>query len=231
VEWRGVDYKSAVNAVVGHRASQATEKGGLQTNGGPVLLVDDNQDFRALAVDLLARSGFETIEAESAAEALELAERGAPSVVVLDVDLRGTSGYALCSDLRQRFGRGLPIIFVSGVRAEPYDRVAGLLIGADDYLPKPFDPDEFVARIARLADRVSFGAENGAPDPYGLTRREREVLALLVEGLSQAEIAERLYLSPKTVGTHIQRTLGKLGVKSRTQAVALAAREAFFERT
>jgi DNA-binding NarL/FixJ family response regulator len=66
--------------------------------------------------------------------------------------------------------------------------------------------------------------------PFGLTPRETEVLGLLVEGLSQPEIAERLSLSPKTVGTHIQRIMGKMGVKSRTQAVAIAARDGFAEQ-
>jgi DNA-binding CsgD family transcriptional regulator len=61
--------------------------------------------------------------------------------------------------------------------------------------------------------------------PFGLTRRELEVLELLVEGRAQDQIAEILVISPKTVATHIQRILAKLGVHSRAQAVALAARE------
>ena len=150
--------------------------------------------------------------------------------MILDVNLPGTSGYAVCNELRQTIGQQLPIMFLSGDRTEPFDRVAGLLIGADDYLTKPFDADELLARVTRMLERSQLRRPGLVPeDPFGLTRREREVLGLLVDGLRQVDIADRLYLSPKTVGTHIQRILGKMGVKSRTQAVAMAAREGLFE--
>jgi len=133
--------------------------------------------------------------------------------------------------LRQNLSKQLPIIFISGDRTEPFDRVAGLLLGADDYVTKPFDPDELVARVRRMLERA--GERQPAPERehYGLTPRERDVLGLLVDGLSQIDIAERLYLSPKTVGTHIQRIIGKMGVRSRTQAVAMAARDGFILKT
>jgi len=179
---------------------------------------------------LLERAGYKTVEAESGEEALELARRDTPRLVLLDVNLPGTSGYVVCNELRNSFGQQLPIIFISGERTESFDRVAGLLIGADDYITKPFDPDELIARVARMLERLD-QQRPSAPDDdlFGLTPRECEVLGLLVDGLSQPEIAERLYLSPKTVGTHIQRIMGKMGVKSRTQAVALGAREGLFD--
>jgi DNA-binding NarL/FixJ family response regulator len=195
------------------------------------LIVDDDPPFRQLVAELLERVGYETVEAGSGEEALDLARSEAPRLVLLDVNLPGgTSGYVVCSELRRTLGHQLPIIFLSGERTESFDRVAGLLIGADDYMTKPFDPDELVARLARMLER-SDGRRPQLPEsaPFDLTPRECEVLGLLVDGLSQPEIAERLYLSPKTVGTHIQRTIGKMGVKSRTQAVALAAREGLFE--
>jgi DNA-binding NarL/FixJ family response regulator len=97
--------------------------------------------------------------------------------------------------------------------------VAGLLIGADDYLARPFDPDELLARTRRLLSRSA--APVSAPDSP-LTGREQQILQLLANGLSQDRIAKQLFISSKTVGTHIQRTLTKLGVHSRTEAVALA---------
>ena len=195
-----------------------------------ILIVDDDPTVRRLLATLLERAGYETVEAGSGEEGLELARQHSPRLVLLDINLPGTSGYAVCHELRQTLGQQFPIIFLSGERTESFDRVAGLLIGADDYLTKPFDTDELIARVSRMLDRLDQQRPQ-APDAdlYGLTPRECEVLGLLVDGLSQPEIAERLYLSPKTVGTHIQRIMGKMGVKSRTQAVAVAAREGLFD--
>ncbi len=195
-----------------------------------ILIVDDDPTVRRLLATLLERAGYETVEAGSGEEGLELARQHSPRLVLLDINLPGTSGYAVCHELRQTLGQQFPIIFLSGERTESFDRVAGLLIGADDYLTKPFDSDELIARVSRMLDRLDQQPRQ-APDAdlYGLTPRECEVLSLLVDGLSQPEIAERLYLSPKTVGTHIQRIMGKMGVKSRTQAVAVAAREGLFD--
>jgi DNA-binding NarL/FixJ family response regulator len=197
---------------------------------GHILVVDDTSEFRTYVAAVLERAGYEVVEAETGEEALALAAQETPAMVLLDVNLPGTSGYAVCNELRQRLGHQLPIVFVSGDRTEPFDRVAGLLIGADDYIAKPFDPDELVARVRRMLERAQMRRPRITyEDPFGLTRREREVLSLLVDGLTQVSIADRLYLSPKTVGTHIQRIIGKMGVNSRTQAVALAARERIFE--
>ena len=202
----------------------------MRSDCGAILVVEDNAEFRHFVIELLERAGYETIEAETGEDALRAAARERPSLALLDVNLPGTSGYVVCSELRQTLGQQLPIMFLSGDRTEPLDRVAGLLIGADDYLTKPFDADELVTRVARMLERTQLSGRRGTGlAPFGLTRRELEVLGFLVDGLSQSDIADRLYLSPKTVGTHIQRILGKMGVGSRTQAVALAARERIFE--
>jgi DNA-binding NarL/FixJ family response regulator len=142
--------------------------------------------------------------------------------VLLDVVLPRLSGYEVCRRLREEFGESLPIIFMSGERTQEYDRAAGMLLGADDYLVKPFDPGEFLARIRRHAAR--------APAPVSaervhLTAREQEVLTLLASGLDQKQIAAELVISEKTVATHIQRLLAKLGAHSRAQAVATAHRQ------
>jgi DNA-binding CsgD family transcriptional regulator len=115
----------------------------------------------------------------------------------------------------------LPIVFVSAERTESYDRVAGLLLGADEYLAKPVAPNELLIRIERLLRRSGPVAPTVAAK---LTGRELEVMSLLADGLAAAEIAARLVISPKTVSTHIDRILRKLGVRSRAQAVALAYR-------
>jgi DNA-binding NarL/FixJ family response regulator len=147
-------------------------------------------------------------------------------LAIVDVHVPGTSGYAIHRRLRERFGERLPIIFISGERTEPFDRVAGLMLGADDYIVKPFDPDELVARVHALCRRAGVSEPDRDPDAGlpALTRREREILKLLAEGLAQAQIANRLVISPKTVSTHIQHVLAKLGVHSRAQAVAVVLR-------
>ena len=194
-------------------------------SGSPVLVVDDDQDVRALMVALLQRIGCVVYEASRGDEALDLAEAVRPELVVLDVNLPRITGYEVCRELRDAYGDGIAVMFVSGMRAEPLDRVAGLLIGADDYLIKPFDPDELVTRARLLLRRNGVHHTPrvvGEPAIRELTPRELQVLRLLAEGRNQAQIAEELFISSKTVATHIQRTLSKLGVHSRAQAVAVA---------
>jgi len=133
-------------------------------------------------------------------------------------------------ELHDTHGERVPIILVSANRTAPIDRTAGLLLGADDYIAKPFDDGELLARMRRSLGRAERDATNGnaqkTPEEDGLlSPREFEILGLLSEGLGQADIAERLVLSPKTVGTHIQHILSKLGVHSRAQAVAEAYRQ------
>jgi DNA-binding NarL/FixJ family response regulator len=192
-----------------------------------VLVVDDDRGFRALARNLLERAGFAVVEAANADEALAATDELPPDLVLLDVRLPRVSGYEVYRELRDRCGEDLPIMFVSAERIEPYDRIVGLLLGADDYLVKPFDPDELVARVRRsVGGRRNGASGNGrVPDVIPeLTPREREVLKLLADGRSSAQIAQALVISPRTVGTHVQHVLSKLGVNSRTQAVALAHR-------
>ena len=188
----------------------------------PILIVDDDPTMRELLSGLLDQAGLPTRQVASGEEALADARRQRPRLVLLDVRLPGVSGYEVCRELRQRFGEQLPIVFVSGERVEPFDRTAGLLLGADDYVVKPFAPDELIARVRRLVARVSPPAEE--TDRPKLTRREGEVLHLLADGLAQPEIAQELVISSKTVSSHIQHILAKLGVHSRAQAVAAVHR-------
>jgi DNA-binding NarL/FixJ family response regulator len=194
----------------------------------PILIADHDEEMRSLVAAVLAQAGYETLQAASGDEAIDAARRSLPRLVVLEVALPGLSGYEVCHQLRNEFGEALPIVFVSGDRTEPFDRVAGFLIGADDYLIKPFAPDELLARVRRLARRT-------APVPASiaskLTNREMEVLRLLAEGLEQGDIARQLFITRKTVGTHIENIMRKLGVRSRSQAVALAYREDLLKTT
>jgi DNA-binding NarL/FixJ family response regulator len=193
---------------------------GTSVRSGAVLVVDDDAGLRQFVCELLEEEGYLTLEAASGRSALDCARESRPLLVVLDVNLPGLSGYEVCDALRRLYGRNLPIVFISGERIESYDRAAGLLLGADDYIVKPFAPDEFLVRVRRLLQR---GKNDSGP--RALTSRENEVLELLAEGLEQSEIAVRLVISSNTVATHLERILTKLGAHSRAQAVAIAYRD------
>jgi DNA-binding NarL/FixJ family response regulator len=198
----------------------------------PVLIVDADVDYCATIAEALLRAGFETHCVSTGEAAVKFARKRRPAAVILEVVLPGAAGYEICRELRDEHGEGLPIVFATGERTEPADRVVGLLIGGDDYILKPFDTDELIARLRRLLAR-STAQLDAAPNPGAmseLTNRESEVLRLLAQGMTQRAIARQLDISPATVGTHIQRVLTKLDVHSRTQAVALAYREGLVEQ-
>ena len=187
------------------------------SGAAPVLVVDDDESARAFVSSVIERVGIPTQLAASGIEALELAAERRPAMVLLDVSMPGISGYETCHELRNRCGPSLPIVFLSGERVERYDRAAGLLIGADDYLLKPVSQDELLARVRTLTARSEY-------EEIPLTPREREVIGLLADGLSGREIAEHLVIAPSTAAKHIEHAVGKLGVRSRTQAVVKAYR-------
>jgi DNA-binding response OmpR family regulator len=189
---------------------------------GHVLVVDDDPVICDLVAATLTEHGYPTRRASDAREALYLVEREIPDVVVLDVHLPDISGYQVCRRLRDDHGDSVGIILISGERKESMDRAAGLLLGADDYIVKPFVLDELLARVQRLARRSRPIARTVVA---GLTRRELEILRLLACGMDHVDIARDLVITAKTVEKHIEHILLKLGVHSRAQAVALALQQ------
>jgi DNA-binding NarL/FixJ family response regulator len=195
------------------------------TGKGPrrerIVVADVDSGFREEVSALLEDAGYEACQATTGPEALKAARGQHASLVVLDVWLPEICGYEICRALRDEFGPALPIIFVSADRTEPSDRIAGLLVGADDYLAKPVIPDEFLVRARALVRRSGTTTASA----YALTTRELEILRLLADGLTASDIARQLFISRKTVGTHIENILRKLRVHSRTEAVARAYRD------
>lgn len=171
-------------------------------------------------------------------EAVGLAVRRRPDVVLLDLNMPGLNGVEACAALRERAPRAeVLLLTVSEREADVY---AALRVGAAGYLLKDMPPAELVdavlgagegdPRIApRLARRMlaelGSGPSGGDADPFGeLSDREREVLALLAEGLRNREIAARLVVSEATVKTHVRHVLEKLRFRNRAEAAAFAAR-------
>lgn len=190
-----------------------------------ILVADSDRAFRAFVTRVLATEGCRVREAATGREALAAVEEDQVAAVVLEVRLEGPSGYEVCRRLREIRGQALPILFVSADRTESSDRIAGLLLGADDYLSKPVEPDELLARVRRHLLRLD--TWNGAG--VRLTSREHQVLRLLADGFGPTEIGVELGISAKTVATHVEHIYAKLGVHTRAQAVASAFRLALVE--
>ncbi len=151
---------------------------------GPcVLVVDDDADILKLMEGVLARSGMTALTARSAAQADTALESFPADLIVLDLMMEGEDGLSFCRRLRMR--SNVPIIMLTAL-AEDVDRIVGLEIGADDYLPKPFNPRELVARIKsvlRRAREPSPERENGGSDgfAFGPFRLHREQMSLAHE--------------------------------------------------
>jgi DNA-binding response OmpR family regulator len=126
-----------------------------------ILLVEDDPALRTLVARALKENGFAVRAASAAPEMWTAFENGPVDLILLDIMLPGTSGYDLCRTLRQR--TPAPIIFISAKDSET-DRVIGLELGADDYLPKPFGTRELVARVRAVLRRPPL-AEGGAGKP------------------------------------------------------------------
>ncbi|QRG08448.1 response regulator [Xanthobacter dioxanivorans] len=117
-----------------------------------IAIVDDHRDIRDLVGKYLTQHGYRISLAESAAAMRRLLEKSAPDLVVLDVMMPGEDGLSLCRHLRST--TDLPVILLTAM-AEETDRIVGLEVGADDYLSKPFNPRELLARIKAVLRRVN----------------------------------------------------------------------------
>ena len=133
----------------------------LMETTGRLLIVDDDRDIRSLLADHLRGFGFDVTTAADGAEMRKAMEKSAFDLVVLDLNLPREDGLTLCRELRSK-PNGPPIIMLTA-RAEPIDRIVGLEMGADDYVPKPFEPRELLARIRSVLRRTAAMPANLEP--------------------------------------------------------------------
>ena len=191
-----------------------------------VFVIDDDPSVRKATRRLLRAEAFRVVTFESADEFLDHPAHDGEACLILDYQLPGMSGIDLQDRLLEQ-GVRLPIIFMSG-RGDIPTSVTAMKRGAVDFLPKPVDDETLLQTVRRAIDRHSREmARHAEIDRFNdnlqlLTPREREVLALVVQGKSNIEIGEALTISPATVRRHVSACLGKLGVANRTQATALA---------
>ncbi len=200
-----------------------------------VMLVDDHTMVRrGLATFLKAFDDLQLAgEAENGAAAIQLCAEVLPDVILMDMVMPDMDGATATRVIRQKFPHVQVIALTSFKEGELIKNA--LEAGAIAYLLKDVSADDLVRAIrAAHAGRATLSPEaaqalvetaNQPPAPgLDLTEREREVLALMVEGLNNTQIAGRLTVSPSTIKSHVSNVLSKLGVASRTEAVTLALR-------
>ena len=116
-----------------------------------ILIVDDNEDIREVLGTYVAKEGFEPVVAKDGFEALDMFHKTNPAVILLDVMMPGMDGYKVCERIRKE--SDVPILLVTA-KGEDYERVMGLDIGADDYIVKPFNATEVMARVRAVLRRM-----------------------------------------------------------------------------
>jgi NarL family two-component system response regulator LiaR len=200
-----------------------------------LLLVDDHAVVReGLRAFLRLQDGIEVVgEAGGGEEAVLLASTLQPDVILLDLVMPAGDGIAALRGLRE--GASAARVLVLTSFADDAQIFAAMAAGAAGYLLKDLDPAELADSIRavhagrpaldpRVATRLMRREPGRGRETADLTARERGVLRLMVEGLGNKEIAQRLGIGDKTVKTHVSNVLSKLGVADRTQAAVLAIR-------
>ena len=206
-----------------------------------VLVVDDERDITALVAYHLAKAGYRVTTAATGPDAVKAVAAEPPDLIVLDLMLPGRSGFELLEELRGNAAtRDIGVILLTARREEP-DRIRGLSLGADDYLTKPFSPEELVLRIGAVLRRLHAPATSVGGSvlqvgpiaidrsahkvtvdgkPIELTRIEYRLLLLLAERRgrvqSRPQLLEHVWeaqsdIQTRTVDMHVQRLRAKLG--------------------
>lgn len=189
-----------------------------------VLIAEDEEKIRTLLQLYLEKNDFAVILAKDGQEAIEQVKKHSPDVLVLDILMPKMSGIEVCEKLRKdhRY-RDIPILYLSSL-SEKKSIISSLELGGDDYVTKPFDPNELIARInANLRRIKGKNKKNTASQSYEkLTYQEIKIIELMEKGYTNKEIAFKLSLTEGTVKVYNHILYQKLQVKNRTQAIVRA---------
>jgi DNA-binding NarL/FixJ family response regulator len=219
-----------------------------------ILLVDDDKTLQTVLTRYLEKRGYSVRVVTSGIQGLKLFSQDPPDIVVSDIMMPGMDGLEFCRRLRAtKTGQLVPFLFLTA-KKDLEDRIQGHYIGADDYVTKPFEPLELLAKIeaqlersrrihsemVRLMQNVPKNndidddfddapVEAVAPvkDPVPeedlpLTPAEARVFWEVIQGLTNKQISQRLFISPRTVQTHLSNILTKLNLENRSQLVRFA---------
>jgi len=190
---------------------------------GTVYLIDDDNSMRDSLARMLRDVGYAIQDFESATSFLQNSLPVAPAVILLDMQMPDVNGLDLMERL-EKIGRKTPIVFLSG-QSHPQEIVKGLKKGALDFLFKPFNIDELLQAIDQAIEfdqrqlKKNLKEEEIKRNFSSLTPREKEVCGLLVEGLMNKEIAERLGTTDATIKVHKARVMEKMQANSVQELV------------
>jgi DNA-binding NarL/FixJ family response regulator len=204
-----------------------------------LMLADDHRMLREGLRRSMTEEGFDIVgEAQDGVEAVELAERVLPDVILMDVSMPNCNGVEACRQVKQRI-QGTRVVMLT-MHADKEVLTDAIRAGASGYLVKDCSTDEIAeaVRMAAQGDTVlspqlaksmldevrRLDEKARAEDERVVTKREEEVLQLIADGCSTPEVAERLYISQKTVKNHLASIYQKLDARDRTQAVLQAVR-------
>lgn len=208
-----------------------------------ILVADDDEGTRLSINDYLELAGYSVIVAKDGLEALRLVDEKQPHLIITDITMPQLDGYKLIQSVRENPAfRLLPVIFLTE-RTQVQERIRGYRLGCDVYLPKPFELGELEAIVRNLLERshmmnmmqvqqsasvaaksnyLASSSTNGQLQTPDLTAREQDVLVFLSDGLSNAQIGERLFLSPRTVEKYVTSLLRKTETNNRAELVRFA---------
>ena len=219
-----------------------------------ILLVDDDKTLQTVLTRYLEKRGYSVRVVTSGVQGLKLFSQDPPDIVVSDIMMPGMDGLEFCRRLRAtKTGQLVPFLFLTA-KKDLEDRIQGHYIGADDYVTKPFEPLELLAKIEAQLERSrrihsemvrlmqNVPKNNDADDDFDetpveavapvkdpvpeedlpLTPAEARVFWEVIQGLTNKQISQRLFISPRTVQTHLSNILTKLNLENRSQLVRFA---------